>query len=77
MLFGFNIFIQVTNSRVSWFIEGKNDEKLVLELSLDATTCPYKSYSRFWVLATVARENLQLFATDPIERKEHMDWVRA
>lgn len=77
MLFGFDIFIQITNSRFSWFIEGKNYEEVVLELSLDATTCPYNSYSRFWMLSTVARENLQLFATDPIERKEHMDWICA
>lgn len=77
MLFGFNIFIQITKPRFSWFIEGKNYKEVVLELYLDATACPYKSYSMFWVLAAVARENLQLFATGPTERKEHMDWVCA
>lgn len=77
MLFGFNIFIQITNPRFSWFIEGKNYKEVVLELNLDATACPYKSYSMCWVLAAVTRENLQLFATGPTERKEHMDWVCA
>lgn len=61
----------------AWFLEGKNCEEVVLELSLDATACPCKSYSMFWMLATVARENLQLFATDPMGRKEHMDGVCA
>lgn len=77
MLFGFNIFIQITSPRFSWFTGGKNYEEVVLELSLDATACPCKSCSTFWVLAAVARENLQLFATDPTGRKEHMDWVCA
>lgn len=77
MLFGFNIFIQITSPSFSWFIEGKHLEEVVLELSLDATACPCKSYSMLWVLAAVVRENLQLFATDPTGRKEHMDWVCA
>lgn len=73
----FNIFIQITNTRFSWLIEGRNYKEVVLELNLDATACPYESYSVFWVLAAVARENLQLFATGPTERKGHMGWVCA